>query len=253
MVRDRVYLLLGSCLSLAAAIAMLFTMYRLADTCAVSIESSLADGLLTSLTVVVGATCLSGLGMCLTSYGLAIAARHRSLTTPTKRAAFVGGLVFTLAGVLMFITFRDLLSGIDALREAGQLRSAAMLNLADNASTRIISTFCAFLSAEMLTIIAVTNLFWGDALPKPRRALRVSLLSALLASTIGFVITVLLATRFGWNAALLAATESADGLLAMDSSLRWEAKLMILAGASLAVFGIFRTVQAVLFPVKDHS
>lgn len=253
MFRDRFYMLCGGCLSLVSAVVLLFTAYRLADTFAVGAEPSLADGLATAMAVIVWASCGSGLGLCLTSYGISIAASYRALTTPTKRALILGGVVFTLAGALLFVTFQDLQSSLDELRAASELHSDSVISLAQSASRRCLSTFCAFVSAEMLTAIGLSSLFLGEALPEPRRPMRSSLVALLLTSVIGFTFTMLLAIKFGAGAVTLTGTESQESLASLDSSLRWEARLMVFSAVSLTIFGVLRTLQAILFPAKDHA
>ncbi len=253
MFRDRIYMLCGGCLSLASAIVLLFTAHRLAYTYAVGVAPELVDGLALTMAVIVWAVCGAGLGFAMTSYGISVAASYRALTTPTKRALVLGGVVFTLAGALLFITFQDLIADVERLRETGQLTPTEILTVSRSASQRCLSSFCAFVSAEMLTAIALSSLFLGQALEKPRRPLRASLLAGILAATIGFTFSMLLATKFGAGAVTLTGTESLESLASLESSLGWEARLMTFAAASLVIFGVLRTIQAILFPAKDHA
>ncbi|MDA7979973.1 MAG: hypothetical protein MPJ50_14485 [Pirellulales bacterium] len=253
MIRDRFYMLMGGCLSLMSAVVLLCTTHRLADTYAVGATPSLVEGLATTLAVTVWATCGVGLGLCMTSYGISIAAIYRSLTTPAKRALVLAGVVFTLTGVLLLVTFHDLRTNLVQLREANNVLAENIVGVANAASQRILSTFCAFVSAEMLTTIAISSLFLGEARETPRRPLRASLLAGLLAGVVGFTFAMLLATKFGAGAVTLTGTESAESLASLDSSLQWEAWLMIFSAGSLTVFGALRTIQAILFPVKDHA
>lgn len=253
MFRDRVYMILGSSLAMVSSVVLLFTAHRLADTFAVGADPAMADGLATTLTLIVWTACGVGLGLCLTSYGFSIAAGHRALTTYAKWAFVLGGIVFTLSGILMLIAFRDLQTDMDAIRAASALQTNTVTSIAKTASQRILSTFMAFVSAEMLTLIAVSSLLLGKARETPVRPLRVSLLSGLLATVIGFTFALLLATKFGAGAVTLTGTVSPESLASLDSSLRWEVRLMVFSACSLIAFGVLRIVQAVLFPVKDEA
>ncbi len=253
MFRDRVFMVIGSGLSMVSSVVLLFSAHRLGDTFAVAADPSLAEGLTTTLAVIVWAACGVALGMCLTSYGFSIASGHRALTVYAKWAFVLGGVVFTLTGILMMIAFRDLQSDMDAMRAASNLQTDGVIAIAKTASQRILSTFMAFVSAEMLSLIAVSSLLLGQARETRVRPLRVSLLAGLLATVIGFSFSLLLATKSGAGAVALTGTDTDAGLASLDSSLRWEVRLMVFAAGFLIAFGVLRIVQAALFPVKDEA